>query len=470
MNRLAATRLIALHKNKGRSVARSLGDRTDYAKNPEKTEKGELVTGYCCDPMTVDEEFMLQKRLYNQKTGRSWNDDVIAYQIRQSFKPGEITPEEANRLGHELALRFTKGKYSFIVATHTDRAHIHNHIVFNSTAMDGTRKFRDFRRSGIALQKISDMVCLEHGLSVIEPASYSERKKRTEFPQRTNIREMICRKIDEILERKPKDFDAFLDALRNAGYEIKTGAHVAVRGEGQKKYIRLSSLPDGYREEDLRQIFAGERTAENRNPVKQPVHYRTRSFNLILDIQQKMKEKGPAYVRWAKVYNIKQMSKTLLFLREHNIRNLDQLSSLAAEKVRTRDELLLSIRESEVRLTGIATLRKHIINYSKTRSTYEAYRKAGYSRKFFEAHREDLTLHKAAKAAFDELGVTKIPKVKELNAEYAELMAAKKQAYAEYRKVRDEAQELMIADRNLSTLYEAEAKEDQERQKSEQMH
>ena len=136
---MAATRLIPLHANKGRTVAQSLSDRTDYAKNPEKTEKGELVTAYHCDPFTVDEEFMLQKRLYHQITGGSRNDKVIAYQIRQSFKPGEVTPEEANRLGHELAMRFTKGRYSFIVATHTDRAHIHNHIVFNATSIDGTK-------------------------------------------------------------------------------------------------------------------------------------------------------------------------------------------------------------------------------------------------------------------------------------------------------------------------------------------
>ena len=467
---MAATRLIALHVNKGRSVAGTLNDRTDYAKNPEKTEKGDLVTSYGCDPMTVDEEFMLQKRLYLQKTGRSRSDDVIAYQIRQSFKPGEITPEEANMLGQELALRFTKGKYSFIVATHTDRAHIHNHIVFNSTSMDGTRKFRDFRRSGLALQKVSDLVCLEHGLSVIEPASYSERKKRTVYPQKTTIRETICRKIDEILSGKPRDFDDFLEGLRQAGYEIKTGAYVAIRGEGQKSFIRLPSLPEGYRETDIRAIIMGGEMTGNRNSVKPPVQYRTRSFNLVLDIQQKMKEKGPAYVQWAKVYNVKQMSKTLLFLREHDIRNLDQLSSLAAEKAKTRDELLTAIRASETRLSEIAVLKKHIINYSKTRSTYEEYRKAGYSRKFFEAHREELTLHKAAKAAFDELGVPKIPKVKDLNAEYADLMSGKKEAYAEYRKVRDEAQELAIAERNIASLYDAEKKEEQERQKAEQMH
>ena len=141
---MAAVRLIALHVTKGRSVAKSLGARTDYAKNPEKTEKGELVTAYGCDPVTADEEFMLQKRLYSQVTEKAQKRDVIAYQIRQSFKPGEITPEDVNRLGHELAMRFTKGRYSFIVATHTDRAHIHNHIVFHSTAMDGSRKFKNF--------------------------------------------------------------------------------------------------------------------------------------------------------------------------------------------------------------------------------------------------------------------------------------------------------------------------------------
>lgn len=466
---MAATRLIALHVNKGRSVARTLNDRTDYAKNSDKTEKGELVTGYCCDPMTVDEEFMLQKRLYYQKTGRSYKDDVIAYQIRQSFKPGELTPEEANKLGHELALRFTKGRYSFIVATHTDRAHIHNHIVFNSTAMDGERKFRDFRRSGLALQKISDLICLEHGLSVIEPVPYSERKKRTEYPQRASIREMICAKIDEILNSKPKDFDAFLKELGQAGYEIKVGSSVSIKGESQKRYIRLSSLPEGYRDSDIRQILSSDRTIGNRTNVKTHVQHRTRPFNLVLDLQQKIKEKGPAYARWAKVYNIKQMSKTLLFLREHNIQNLDQLSSIAFEKTKVRDELLSSIRASETRLAEIATLRKHIINYSKTRKTYEEYRKAGYSKKYFEAHREELTLHKAAKAAFDELGVSKIPKVKELNAEYADLMVSKKQAYAEYRKVRDEAQELTIALRNLSGLYEGEAKQEQEHQKTDQI-
>ena len=146
---MAATRLIALHKNKGMTVAACLKNRTDYIENPDKTEQGELVSNYACSALTADEEFMLTKRQYDLVNGRRQKSDVIAYQIRQSFKPGEITAEEANKVGYELAMRFTKGKYAFLVATHTDREHIHNHIIYNSTALDCSRKFRDFLLSGV---------------------------------------------------------------------------------------------------------------------------------------------------------------------------------------------------------------------------------------------------------------------------------------------------------------------------------
>ena len=434
---MAATRLIPLHVNKGKSIAQSLGDRTDYAKNPEKTEKGELVTGYQCDPMTVEEEFMLSKRQYEQITGRRPNHEVIAYQIRQSFKPGEITPVEANRLGHELALRFTKGKYAFIVATHTDRAHVHNHIVFNSTSIDATRKFKNFWLSSFALQRVSDLICLENGLSVIAPKPYKERTKRTEYPRRVKNRDVLCEDIDLILQKKPESFDAFLQELQQLNYEIKYGKHISVRGKEQTRFIRLSSLEDGYTEADLRSHFLGQR--EHKPAAKQRSRANTRPFNLVIDIQSKLQSKGVGYQRWASVYNLKQMSKTLLFLRDHKIESMEQLDHMVMQQVAKRDALLTSIQQSEKRLEEIGTLKKHIINYSKTRSTYEEYRKAGYSKKFLETHREEITLHKAAKAAFDELGVKKLPKVKELSIEYAEVLTAKKQTYAEYRQVKNEA-------------------------------
>ena len=466
---MAATRLIPMHVNKGKTLAQSLGDRTDYAKNPEKTDKGELVTGYQCDPMTVDEEFMLSKRQYEQITGRRQRHEVIAYQIRQSFKPGEITPEEANRLGQELALRFTKGKYAFIVATHTDRAHVHNHIVFNSTSIDGTRKFKNFWLSSIALQRVSDLVCLENGLSVIAPKPYKERAKRTDYPRRVKNRDVLCEDIDTVLQKKPESFEAFLQELRALDYEIKYGKHISVKGKNQARFIRLSSLEDGYTEADLRAHFLGQQ--EHKPREKRNYYTDVRPFNLVIDIQSKLQNKGAGYQRWASVYNLKQMSKTLLFLRDHKIENMEQLDQLVRQQTAKRDALLSSIQQSEKRLAEIGTLKKHIINYSKTRAIYEEYRKAGYSKKFLEAHREEITIHKAAKAAFDELGVRKLPRVKDLSIEYAEVLAAKKQTYAEYRLAKSDAQELLIAQQNIASLYDAERKEEeQKRRKDEQSH
>ena len=140
---MAATRLIAMHVNKGKSIGQCLKDRTDYAKNGEKTQNGQYISSYACDPETADQEFLLSKKEYLRITGRQIPGDIIAYQIRQSFKPGEVTPEEANKIGYETAMRFTHGEHAFLVATHTDRAHIHNHVIFNSTSLSCDRKFKD---------------------------------------------------------------------------------------------------------------------------------------------------------------------------------------------------------------------------------------------------------------------------------------------------------------------------------------
>ena len=178
---------------------------------------------------------MLTKKLYEQATGRSQKSNIIAYQIRQSFRPGEITAEEANRIGYELTSRFLKGKHAFIVATHTDREHIHNHIIYNSTTLDGTRKFRDFFFSGLAVQRLSDLICLEHQLSVIEKKPYRERQKRITYPPKESNRDRLCSVIDEILQQKPTDYEDFLQKLEQQGYEIKRSKYTSVKGARQKR-------------------------------------------------------------------------------------------------------------------------------------------------------------------------------------------------------------------------------------------
>ena len=456
---MAATRLIALHKNKGKSVAACLKSRTDYVQNPDKTEQGELVSCYECSPLTVDEEFMLSKRQYELATGRRQKSDIIAYQIRQSFKPGEITAEEANKVGYELAMRFTKGKYAFIVATHTDRHHIHNHVIFNSTALDGSKKFRDFFFSALAVQRLSDLICLEHQLSVIEIKPYRERQKRTLYPPKESNRDRLCDIIDSILAEKPKDYEDFLQKLEQQGYEVKRGKYTSVKGARQKRFIRFKTLGAGYSEDELQAVIAGK--TEHRPRQTQP--FQEPPFQLLVDIQAKLSEgKSEGYARWAKRYNLKEMSKTLIFLQENKIGSIEEMQERVDAATARYHELGDSIKTSEKRLAEIAVLKAHIINYAKTRPVYDAYRKSGYSKKFLEAHREQITLHKAAKAAFDETSLKKLPKVKELDAEYAALLSQKKAAYPAYRKARDEMQELKKAQKNVE-LFFAEEKDPKEK-------
>ena len=459
---VAATRLIALHKNKGKSVAACLKSRTDYAQNPDKTEQGQLVSSYKCSPLTVDEEFMLSKRQYELVTGRRQKNDVIAYQIRQSFKPGEITAEEANKVGYELAMRFTKGKYAFLVATHTDREHIHNHIIYNSTALDCSRKFRDFLLSGLAVQRLSDLICLEHSLSVIEIKPYRERQKRVLYPPKESNRDQLCGVIDSILADKPGSYEEFLKKLEQQGYEVKRGKFTSIKGARQKRFIRFRTLGAGYSEEELKAVLAGK--AEHCPRKKHPVQ--EQKFQMLVDIQAKLAEgKGDGYARWAKRYNLKEMSKTLIFLQENKVGSIDEMEEQVCAAMMRYHELGDSIKAAEARMAEIAVMKTHIINYAKTRSIYEAYRKAGYSKRFLEANRESIALHKAAKAAFDEAGLKKLPKVKELSIEYVELLKKKKAEYPSYRKARERMQELMKAQKNVEMFF-ADNRSEQEQQQT----
>ena len=285
---MAATRLIALHVNKGKTVAQCLADRTDYSQNAAKTNDGEFISSYECDPKTADEEFLLSKRQYQHITGRQQKNNIIAYQIRQSFKPGEITPEEANQVGYETAMRWTKGKHAFIVATHIDKSHIHNHIIYNSTSLDATRKFKNFFLSGLAVQRLSDMVCLEHGLSIITPKPYRERQKRTVYPKKRTQRDELCDAIDAVLKQKPKSFDGFVQALADMGFEFKDGKQPAFKGKNQKRFIRLRSLGEGYSKEEIQAVISGKNLDKSKgSSAKAPA---PKQFQMLIDIQAKMAE------------------------------------------------------------------------------------------------------------------------------------------------------------------------------------
>lgn len=300
----------------------------------------------------MDAEFTLAKRQYIHQTGRVRGAvDVIAYHFRQAFKPGEVTPEEANQIGQELAMRLTKGNNAFIVCTHIDKHHVHNHIIVSAVNLECTKKFRNFWGSSWALRRISDKLCLEHGLSIVEDPK----------PSHSHYGKWL--------------------------------------GDGNK--------PLSFQ-----------------NQIRQAIDAAMRSG------------KGAGYERWAKVFNVKQLAKAVAYLKEHGDMSYEDLQAKAQATTSRFNELSTQIKDMESCLSQNGKLQKQIVNYSKTRAVYIEYRKAGYSKKFRAGHEADILIHQAAKKYFDSLGVEKLPTIKALREEYAEVLEAKRKAYAEYKQLR----------------------------------
>lgn len=465
---MATTRIMPLHIGKGRTESQAVSDIIDYVANPQKTDNGRLITGCGCDSRTADAEFLLAKRQYLAATGRVRGaDDVIAYHVRQSFRPGEITPEEANRLGVEFAKRFTKGKHAFVVCTHIDKSHTHNHIIWSAVNTDCDRKFRNFWGSTKAIRRLSDTICIENGLSIVEnpkPRGKSYNKWQGEQAKPSH-REQLRAAIDSAMAQKPTTLDELLQLLQASGCEVsKRGKSYRLKFPGWDKVARLDSLGEGYTLEDLLAVLAGKK--EHTPKKKFVLQTEPPKVNLLVDIQAKLQAgKGAGYVRWAKVFNLKQMAQTVNFLTEHNLLDYEVLAEKAAVATARHNELSAQIKAAEKRMAEIAVLRTHIINYAKTRETYVAYRKAGYSHKFRAEHEEEILLHQAAKDAFDAAGIKKLPKAKELQAEYVQLLEEKKKAYAEYRRSREEMRELLAAKANVDRLLNMEAEHDIEKEK-----
>ena len=330
--------MLQRHAGEGETIAEAIRDCLDYGKDPEKTERGKYISAYECDPATVADEFLLAKASYAAMTGREQKkeNDVLCYQIRQSFYPGEITPKEANRIGYELAMRWTKGRHAFIVTTHTDKQHIHCHIYYNSTTLDCTRKFRNFWGSSFALRRLSDRLCLENGLSIVEnpkPRSkgkyrnYGEWQKERKGP--LSYQDRLRLAIDTALAEYPADLDKFLNLMKRAGYEVKKvrggGISFRLTGQGQERFTRLraSTLGDGYDLQDVLSAIEGKE--------KRPGHSE-RKISLAVDIQAKLAAgKGPGYEHWAKVFNIKQMAAALAYIQDNGLTDYEQLAQKATE-------------------------------------------------------------------------------------------------------------------------------------------
>ena len=438
-------------------------DRFDYGKNPDKTEGGKLISSYACDHMTADAEFLLSKAKYKATTGREqrWDADVLCYQIRQSFKPGEITPEEANRVGYETAMRWTKGKYAFFVATHTDRQHIHNHIYYNSTSLDCTHKFRDFIGSARAVRRLSDRVCLENDLSVIVNPKLHSKGRFLHYgawvgtDRQLSYKERLRYAILDALAKGPTDFNAFLQLMEEAGFTVKRGRGGAISflvpGQQRATRLRSSTLGEGFDPEDIRAVIAGKRPLPE---VGSPAPAAPVRVNLIVDIQERLRSgKGPAYERWAKVYNLKQMAAALQFMQEHQISEYSQLSKEAEAASAHFHALADQLRQTETDLTHTSELMGAVVQYAKTRPVFDGYKAAKYSKKYLAAHEAELADYRAAKAALNDLmGGAKLPRMSDLKEKRRTLAAQKKALYVDYREAQQRMREAVAVKANIDHL------------------
>jgi hypothetical protein len=392
---MTTTWIKPIHKNKGKSVVGTLADSIGYAENPDKTNGFEYVKSYGCDYYTAANEFALAKTIYEQRTGRVRSgDDIIAFHLRQSFKPGEIEPAEALEIGYKLCEKFTHGKHQFVVAVHTDKEHIHCHAIFSAVNLDCNGKFRNPMRSMKIVRQISDFLCAEHGLSIVENpqpsrGSYVDWQDKKE-PQ-TN-RDKLAALIDEKLI-VGRGFTEFLVAMKRVGCEIKLGKYLAFKLPGAERFIRVKSLGDDYTEQALRERCRGVRNVKTFSPS-----VKSNAPSLLIDIQNKIREgKGEGYVQWSKIFNLRESAKTLIFLQENGIDSYDDLKNRASHVSGENYRLIEKLRAVEAEQKSITELQKQIGTYGKTRAIYEAYRKSGWKRSFYDAHTTDIILHRSAK-------------------------------------------------------------------------
>ena len=403
----------------------------------------------------------MSKERYKATTGREQkrDADVLCYQIRQSFRPGEITPEEANCIGYETAMRWTKGRHAFFVATHTDRAHIHNHIYYNSITIDSTRKYRDFLGSARSLRRLSDRVCMENDLSVIQNSKLHSKGRFRHYGQwlgdrSPSAKHRLRAAILDALQKGPADFDHFLRLMEEAGYAVKHGRggviSFLVPGQDKPTRLRSSTLGEGYDPEDIRAVIAGERPLPEL-PKDAPA---PRRVDLIIDIQERLRSgKGPGYERWAKVYNLKQMAAALQYLREQGLTEYTQLSARTEAAVDRFHALAGELRETEAALKKTGELMGAVVRYAKTRPVFDGYKAARYSKKYLAEHEAELADYRAAKATMNELlAGGKLPKMDTLKRSHRELTERKKALYTEYRKAQRDMRQAVAVKTNIDHL------------------
>ena len=435
-------------------IKSTLSKALDYIENPDKTDGKMLVSSFGCSYETADIEFGFTLSQALQKGNN------LAFHLIQSFEPGETDAQTAHEIGRQLADAVTKGQHEYVLTTHIDKGHVHNHIIFCAVNFVDHHKYVSNKRTYYGIRNMSDKLCRENGLSVVVPSKGSKGKSYAEYQAEktgTSWKGKLKIAVDALIPQV-SSFEELLQRLQAAGYEIKPGKYVSCRAPGQERFTRLKTLGADYTEEAIRERIAGRRAKAAKAPREQ------RDVSLLIDIENSIKAaQSKGYEQWAKIHNLKQAAKTMNFLTEHKIEQYADLVSRIEEMAAESGQAADALKNAEKRLADMAVLIKNVSTYQKTKPVYDAYRKARNREKYRAGQEQAIILHEAAARSLKAAGIAKLPNLAALQSEYEALQAQKEALYADYGKLKKKVREYDIIKQNIDSILQADRQPEREK-------
>ena len=418
-----------------------------YILNPEKTDDKLLVSSYGCASETAAREFEWTRKIAEQKGMNPVR--IIARHVIQSFEIGEVTPELAHEIGKQFADEILGGKYEYVLTTHIDKDHVHNHLIFNAVDFVDYHAYKSYKRIYYDMREVSDRLCKENGLSVIPPSQNKGMgyKEYTEAKRGTSWKQKLKQTIDRLVITA-KDYDDFLRLMQEAGYEIKTGKYISFRAEGQERFTRSKTIGENYTEERIKERIAG------RTPRRSQRQATPKGISLIGDIQERIRlidSKG--YEHKAKLTILKEAARTLNYLTENNLLQYADLEKKVEDVHGSYDRTGKELKVVEARLREVQPLIKNISNYQRLKPVYDAFQKAKDKPGFKAKHEAELVIFEAARSTLLAMqGDEKLPSLKALQAEQAQLFEEQERLYAERNRLKKEVKQIETVKSNVDTF------------------
>lgn len=434
-----------------------------YILNPEKTDEKLLVSSYGCASETAAREFEWTRKIAEQKGMNPVR--IIARHVIQSFEIGEVTPELAHEIGKQFADEILGGKYEYVLTTHIDKDHVHNHLIFNAVDFVNYHAYKSYKRIYYDMREVSDRLCKENGLSVIPPSQNKGMgyKEYTEAKRGTSWKQKLKQTIDRLVITA-KDYDDFLRLMQEAGYEIKTGKYISFRAKGQERFTRSKTIGENYTEERIKERIAG------RTPRRSQRQTTPKGISFIGDIQERIRlidSKGYEYK--AKLTILKEAARTLNYLTENNLLQYADLEKKVEDVHSSYDRTGKELKGVEARLREVQPLIKNISNYQRLKPVYDAFQKAKDKPGFKAKHEAELVIFEAARSTLLAMqGDEKLPSLKTLQAEQAQLFEEQERLYAERNRLKKEAKQIETIKSNVDTFLSPSADHDRDHRRSTQ--